>query len=467
MKLRYSQCLYTTVLLAVAFICPGTAPAADVEVGGQKYATIQEAIDAHPGQMIFLPGGDHVISQAIVIKHSGSGLYGGARIVQDNPAQDIIRVEGANDVRVRDLTLTRAEGTQDAPGKAAVWAEKCDRLELSGLQVHENRSSAGSISLLACRQSRVSECLVNNYKTLAIDDRSKSDLYGFAFKAIDGTGIQIRECVGVQVINNRVIETTYIPTKENRDKYDLGTLTIMPEKPGRLMQQDIFDTRYTNNWHQGAGLQVSSPTQSDFITITGNYFENAAQGMDIHADHVIISNNHVNRAMIGMKTMHGAKHVLISSNQFSYCDLWGLKLMPGALSHVACAAADDKPARDENTDGGTIVANNIFTHFGLGDQRWNWEGRKPEYPERNVIAVLFGQLEDNPPITDIIITGNLVYDSGKNQVLIDGQPQVVGPKYYYALYVEPTRQPAPRRVLAKGNLFDPGINGASNLPLVP
>ena len=101
------------------------------------------------------------------------------------------------------------------------------------------------------------------------------------------------------------------------------------------MSQEIFDTRFTNNWHQGAGIHVSGPDQTRRVIISGNYVENAPQGIDIHSDNVVVTNNIIAHAMIGMKAMHGSKNVLIDGNQFTYVDLWGIVLMTGAGSRAA------------------------------------------------------------------------------------------------------------------------------------
>ena len=36
-----------------------------------------------------------------------------------------------------------------------------------------------------------------------------------------------------QITNNRIIETVFRATEENRDKYELGKVTVVPETPGR------------------------------------------------------------------------------------------------------------------------------------------------------------------------------------------------------------------------------------------
>jgi len=306
---------------------------------------------------------------------------------------------------------------------------------------------------------------VINYKGPTIDDRTASPLMGYAFRSIDGTGIQFLGVQGGVIRNNRIEEHRLWPTKAVRDKYDLGTLTVVPKKAAPLLEQAILDAKYTNNWHQGAGIQVTTPEEAQRVIITGNYIEHPAQGLDIHADNVTVANNIICYAMIGMKTMHGAKHVLINANQFMYCDLWGVLLQPGAASHAASNGDSGRKAAKENVDGGTIVSNNIFSDFGFGDQYWNWVDHHNDYPERNVIIVLFGQLAQNPPIRDILITGNLVYDSGRDTVLLNGKWTKAAPRYHYALYVEQHRQPAPVNVRAYGNLLNPGMDGASNFTI--
>ncbi len=88
-------------------------------------------------------------------------------------------------------------------------------------------------------------------------------------------------------------------------------------------------------------------------------------------------------------------------------------MMPGASSLPARAAQGDQPARAANVDGGSIVANNIITDFGLGQTRWIWG------EENNGRSIRFdhGQVPENPPLTDVIIQGNLVYDIGRDTVI--------------------------------------------------
>ncbi len=449
--------------LAGATVADAAPPTARAPVDVTAFPSLQAAIDANPGRILQLPPGEYVINAALVVTKDGTELHGPARIAQTNSAEAILRIASARGIRITGLALTRSEGRQEArqPGVDVLGAED---VTLSNLRVTDNHTQA-SIRVRDSRDVTVEDCVVINYKGVTVDDRTQpKELYGFAFKSIDGTGIQFRGVEGGAIRNNRIQEHRLWPTREVRDRYDLGTLTVVPEVRGRLMDKDIFDTRYTNNWHQGAAIQVTGPTQTRRIVITGNSIDHPAQGLDIHADNVTVTANIISHAMIGMKAMHGSKHVLIDGNQFSHVDLWGLKLMPGAMSRTSDYRGDSLIAPGENVDGGTIISNNIFSNFGFGDQYWNWVDHKNEYPERNVIVVLMGQLPENPPIKDVLIAGNVVHDSGRDTVLLDGRWVQASPRYFYALYIEQKVQPAPVNVQVVGNLFDAGLNGKTNLP---
>jgi nitrous oxidase accessory protein NosD len=426
----------------------------------RTYPTLQAAIDANPGKQIRIPAGDYTIDRALTITHDGTELYGPARIVQTNPKAPIVRIDRARGIRLSDLTFTRAADQQEAEEHGIVMT-KVEDIELSHLRVSENHSHS-TIYVRDGRDVTVANCVIVNYKGLAIDDRTKSSLYGYAFKAIDGTGIQMYAVHGAIIRDNRIQEYRLLPTKETRDKYDVGTLTTITT-PGQLAPKEMLESRYTNNWHQGSAIQVTTPDKMSQVMITGNYIENPAQGIDIHADNVIVSNNIVSHGMMGMKAMHGSKHVLIDGNQFDHVDLWGVMLMPGAASHVSANAADGKPAATENVDGGHIVSNNIFSNFGFGEQYWNWADNKPRGVGGNVIALLGGQIPENPPLHNVLVTGNVVYDSGQDTKLVDGQWTKLPPRYKHALYVEQEKEPKPANVLSQGNLFDPGYQGVSNL----
>ncbi len=190
--------------------------------------------------------------------------------------------------------------------------------------------------------------------------------------------------------------------------------------------------------------------------------ENAAQGIDIHADHVIVAQNIVNDAFMGMKAMHGSRHVLIVGNQFSKSALWAIGLMPGAASHAGGAGEGGKPV-EPNVDGGSIIAQNIISDFGYGKSYWIWGGSGHEcFP----ILLDRGQKPTNPPLADVLIQGNVVYDTGRDGVLADGTVKAQPPRYQYAVRV--TDGPfGPKGLHFSGNLFHPGTAGVANVELKP
>ncbi|MFZ9824440.1 MAG: hypothetical protein ACO3E9_11585, partial [Gemmataceae bacterium] len=190
-----------------------------------------------------------------------------------------------------------------------------------------------------------------------------------------------------------------------------------------------------DNWHQGSALAVTSPESTDLTRILGNHIQNAAQGIDLHCDRAIVSQNIIDNAFIGMKAMHGSRNILITSNQFSRNDLWAIGLMPGAAAHA------------KNTDGGSIVANNIVSDFGHGDAHWIWG------PERSPLKFDNGQQPDDPPLTDVIIQGNLVYNPDK-------------PRYKYAVIIAGGPN-TPRGLQFSNNHFPAGTQGVANRELKP
>lgn len=121
-----------------------------------------------------------------------------------------------------------------------------------------------------------------------------------------------------------MIEEVFFPTPEVRDQYKLGKFVKKNRYRGLMISQQAWDAEYTDNWRQGSGIVVTAPEVSDFTRIIGNHIENAAQGIDIHSDHVIISNNIIHNSHMGMKAMHGSRNVIITGNQFSKNDLWAM-----------------------------------------------------------------------------------------------------------------------------------------------
>jgi hypothetical protein len=413
-----------------------TVKAADLSVAA--YPSIQEALNANPNRMLFVPAGDYVITEKIRIRGERSGLFGPGRIIQQSADQPIIEIENANGAEIRDLTLTRPEGKMESRNEG-VLAIKCRDLVLDNVRVIDNRSPAAAITVRESKDTRISRCLVRNYMRVSIDDRTQSKDWGYAFNCTDGTGINVDYSTGTLIEGNRVIEDNFVPTPEVKAKYKLGDYVKKNAVKGTIMNQQAWDSNYTDAWQQGSGIVVNAPEVNDLTRVIGNHIENAAQGLDIHADHVIVSQNIITNAFIGMKAMHGSRNVLITGNQFVRNSLWAIGLMPGAAAHPA---TDGKP---ENADGGSIISNNLISDFGHGDAHWIWGD------ERSPIKFDNGQQPDDPPLADVIITGNVIHSVGK-------------PRYKYAVII-PGGPNAPRGLHFSNNLFHPGSQGVCNTEL--
>ena len=398
------------------------------------YASIQAALDANPNRMIFVPAGDYSITEKIRIRGERSGLYGSGRIIQQSADQPIIEIENANGAEIRDLTLTRPEGKMET-NKEGIIAINCRDLVIENVRVIDNRTRSGAITLRESKNSRVSRCLVRNYMRVTIDDRTASKDWGYAFNCTDGTGISASYSTGTLIEGNRIIEENLIPTPEIKAKNKLGDYVKKNPEKGAIMSQQAWDANYTDNWQQGSGLIVTAPEVSDLTRILGNHIENAAQGIDLHSDHVIVSNNIIVNSFMGMKAMHGSRNLIITGNQFVKNCLWAIGLMPGAAAHA------------ENFDGGSIIANNIISDFGYGAAHWIWGD------ERSPFKFDTGQQPDDPPLTDVVVQGNIVHSIGK-------------PRYKYAVIIGGGPN-TPRGMHFSNNLLHPGTQGISNTELPP
>ncbi|MCA9433621.1 MAG: hypothetical protein KC940_24085, partial [Candidatus Omnitrophica bacterium] len=308
-------------LLVIAFLfilglclCHQSSMATSGEISVIDYPSIQEAIDANPGRMVHIPAGDYEIAKPIILNATGSGLFGYGRIIQTNPEAHILVISRTDDVRVSDLTLTRPE---DKPGKrSALVAGHCLNLTLRGLQVIDTRAPAGAINIEYCDNTQIADCVVRNYATVSIEDRTGNENYGYAYKSIDGTGIQVSG-TGILIQGNRVIQTELFPTPETQKEFQLGEFVNKNKKRGSLINEEAWEGGYTKNWNQGSSIHVGDPETSSHVQIVGNYIENGAQGVDIHGDQVTLANNMTNGAFLGMKAMHGSRNTLIVGNQFS------------------------------------------------------------------------------------------------------------------------------------------------------
>ena len=204
-------------------------------------------------------------------------------------------------------------------------------------------------------------------------------------------------------------------------------------RKGALVSQQVWEAGWVDNWRQGSGIIVTASEKSDLTRILGNQIDNAAQGIDLHCDHVLVAHNIVVNSHIGMKAMHGSRNVLIQGNQFIRNSLWAIGLMPGAAAHA------------ENADGGSLISGNIISDFGHGDAHWIWG------PERSPLKFDSGQQPDDPPLADVLVIGNVV--------------QCVGPpRYKYAVIIAGGTN-APRGLHFADNLFHPGSAGLANTDL--
>lgn len=423
---------FVQLTLAALICCNVFARAAELSV--TAYPSIQEALNANPGRMLFVPAGDYRLREKIRIRGDRSGLFGPGRIIQESADQPIIEIENATGAEVRDLMLTRPEGKMETANEG-ILAIKCRDLVIDNVRVIDNRTRSGAITLRECTGSRVSNCLVRNYMRLSVDDRTASAEWGYAFNCTDGTGISVSYCTGTLIQGNRVIEENLLPTPEIKAKFRLGDYVKKNPQKGTIIGQQAWDAGYTDAWQQGSGIVVTAPEVSDFTRILGNHIENAAQGIDLHSDHVIVSQNIITNSFMGMKAMHGSRNVLITGNQFTKNSLWAIGLMPGAAAHAT------------NTDGGSIIANNIISDFGHGHAHWIWGD------ERSPFKFDTGQQPDDPPLADVVVQGNVVHAIGP-------------PRYKYAVIIGGGPN-APRGMHFSDNLLHPGTKGICNGELPP
>jgi len=346
-------------------------------------------------------------------------------------------------VLLRDVTLTRAPGKTVAR-KSGLLAIRCAYLRVDQVRILDNQSATGALALRECRFARITGCLVRNYMRVSVDDRTRSLEWGYAFNCTDGTGIQVTASQGTLIEGNTVVEEVFRPTKEMKEKHQLGVWTKKNPTKGTFLSQATWDAGYTDNWQQGSGIIVTAPEASNLTRIIGNHVENAAQGIDLHADHVIVAHNVITNSFMGMKAMHGSRNVLITGNQFVKNSLWAIGLMPGAAAHPG---QPDKP-ETANADGGSVISANIISDFGHGDAHWIWGDQRAPFKFDT------GQQADDPPLADVVIQGNLLHCIG-------------APRYQYAVVIagQPGGPKTPRGLRFQGNSLAPGTGGVSNHPL--
>ena len=448
-----------TLILSLFLSIAATAEPSAVMPDASAYVSLQAAIDANPGKVIYLPQQTFIIREPLRLD-SNASLTGHGTIVQENTGAAMVFVEGAEHVRIRDVTFTRPEDAREC-GASAIDIRSSRDVVLENIRVLDNHSQQPVINMEDCDNCRVTGSEVRNYKRIAVDDRTApgESLYGYAFRCIDGSGIVVRNSRNIQLLHNQITEDKLLPTREIKEQHLLGTLTEgrYPNNPGALGKNAVHDG-YVSNWHQGSAIVVTGPEITRDILISGNYIGNCAQGIDLHCDYTRCTDNTVVCGMIGIKMTHGSKHVIVSDNLLTRIDLWGILYNPGAASHGPVPASGDTPAKPDNSDGGSIIANNIITDYGYGHEYWNWGGASADQSGSYAIALLKGQIPENPPLGDVVLTGNLVYGGRNGDAL----------RYRYALYIEDWNRRdepgsnAPRQPHLYGNLFHPGSGGISN-----
>lgn len=375
-------------------------------------------------------------------------LQGTHALIQTDPAAPVLVIEGAKRVRIEGLTITRAEGVQEATAPGILIID-CEEIVLDSVRVRNCKARDPAIEIRSSRNCTVRDSVVQNYKRIAVDDRTDSELYGYAFRAIDGTGILVNNSVGTVIEGNRIVEDALLPTRDMKDEHQLGSLTdgAHPTVPGELGKSAV-KSGYVNNWHQGSAIVVTGPTVSRDTLIRGNHIVNAAQGIDLHSDFAIVSDNIIDHAMIGLKGTHGCRGHVWSNNIIRNVDLWGILLNPGSGSYL-----EKEGAPEPNVDGGIVITGNIIADYGYGHEFWNWGGS-------HAIALFDGQLAENPPLRDVVISNNVVYDPGRDT----GEE----PHYRYAVYIggwdqgETPDPNWPQDIQFMNNRFHPGRDGVSN-----
>nr|WP_237729315.1 right-handed parallel beta-helix repeat-containing protein [Schlesneria paludicola] len=448
------------VVACLVFVRGAISEVYAVDASSRDYPSIQAAIDANPGREIDVPAGDHVIDATLRISGVRTSLVGRGRIVMSNPARHILEIEHASGIRIEGLTLTRTEGKMDTESPGILISD-VRGVTLERVNVIDNRTRSSSIQLQDVHDARILNCEVRNYMTIAVDDRTQNaKLLGYAFRCIDGTGIALNRCRGALIQGNTIVENHLRPTPELKKEHQLGSFVKKNPTKGLLISQEVWDAEYVNNWHQGSALIVTGPTVSERTRIIGNLIENAAQGIDLHSDHVIVSGNIVHNCFIGMKAMHGSRNVLITGNQFSRSVLWAIGLMSGSGAEPATPATNERAAVPANVDGGSLIANNIISQFGYGDSYWMWTDAS-----RAVFRFDRGQEPNDPPLRDVLVTGNVVSNPDPDELPESAGGSDESPRYHYAVRIEQGGDNAPRGLHFATNLFPAGSKGISNIEL--
>ncbi len=454
--LRTRNARIYTAMLSLGLCVFGTM--AQRAYGAGDETELQALIDGSPDRYIELPPRDYVIDQPLRINVNGTRFTGDGTIVQRNPKAPVIVIENQRDIIVRGLTLTRPADAQDVENSAILIIDS-QEVTVEDVRIVGNKARDAAIQIRGSTYVSIRNCTIRDYKRVAIDDRTESELYGYAFQCIDGTGILADRSTHCAIESNTIIEESLLPTQQAMEQLGLGKLVPgrkLDATPGQL-GKNVVANGFASNWHQGSAIVVTGPEDSEFNTVLGNHIVNAAQGIDLHCDRSVVSGNVIEHCFVGLKATHGCQGLVLSGNLISHVDLWGILLNPGAASH---AGSEEKAP---NVDGAITISGNVITHYGYGHEFWNWGGREADLPGSYAIALYDGQLAENPPLRDVTLIGNIVNDPGHET----GEP----PRYRYAVFVgswhgQPEDSPnLPQGLSFTANRFHSGTMGVANISL--
>ena len=68
----------------------------------------------------------------------------------------------------------------------------------------------------------------------------------------------------------------------------------------------------------------------------------------------------------------------------------------------------------------------------------------------------------NPQLMDLIITGNIIYDKGRDGIYRDGEVVYPEPRYHWAIWFD--EEWMAQSVVMENNIFHPGDHGVTNWP---
>jgi len=178
-QLRFPFCLITCSLITtLGLIQTTTIHASQPSI--EDYPSIQAAIKANPNKMVFVPAGDHEISERILINTDFSGLFGPGRVIQTNPKASILQVHNAKQVQLQNITLTRPADQAETVTEGLL-ALNCEEIVIDNVRVIDNRTRAGAIAIH--RDSSASAASAAHAETLHSRRRGESRFHSVSGEA--------------------------------------------------------------------------------------------------------------------------------------------------------------------------------------------------------------------------------------------------------------------------------------------